>query len=150
MNIETDTATPISDLVGTIMALMDNLNQTVEHLMLLSENMRTTFQWQRQFFLDMGALLQEESETLKARFRALGERERIRASVDAWFWRPEHAHGMTHKNQLRKRAAYLKATNYTFDQAWDLLCDFVAGWSREEIDKHLLAAVLSEHYSVAK
>ena len=72
------------------------------------------------------------------------ERETLRQGIDNWFWRPEPA--MEFRNQLRKRAGYLKANQYTLDQAWVLLCDFVAGWTIEDIDEELLKTVLAERY----
>jgi hypothetical protein len=84
------------------------------------------------------------SAAFKSDLKKLADKQTIRSSVDYWFWRPETS--MEFRNQLRKRANYLKTSNYTLDQAWDLLVDYVAGWTGRELDEALLKSVLAGAY----
>ena len=129
--------------------LVDRISAFSDQCRLDAANARN----ERKFLMDFmaGALdvandLHNHDAALVARLKALGRKTELRASVDAWFWRPEISQGMTFRNQLRKRAGYLRATGYTIDQAWDLLVDFVAGWTLEPLDEPLLKSVLAEAY----
>ena len=95
--------------------------------------------------LEVASDLQNHDAGLTSRIRALGKKAELRAGLDTWFWRPE-TNGMEFRNMLRKRAAYLKASGYSIDQAWDLLVEFISGWSGQDLDEELLKEVVAEKY----
>jgi hypothetical protein len=79
--------------------------------------------------------------------KKLADREGVRRTVDNWFWRPEP--NLDPRRQLLRRAKYLKAKRFVLDDAWDLLVDYIAGWSREPsktINENLLKSILAEAY----
>ena len=88
-----------------------------------------------------------QSGTLKARIKAMGEKETLRAGLDNWFWRPEPDTVL--EFQLKKRLSYLYASQYNFDQAWDLLVEYIAGWTgAASVDEELLRKVfISSRYN---
>jgi hypothetical protein len=142
------TSEPLTESIERLSGIVETIAAFSAQCQADAANART----ERKFLMDFmaGALelandLQNHDSALVARLKFLGKKTELRASVDYWFWRPE-TNGMTHRNQLRKRAGYLKATGFTVDQAWDLLSDFVAGWTIEEIDEILLKSVLAEAY----
>ena len=142
---ESELISRLSDIADTIAAFSNQCQADAANVRI-----------ERKFLMDfmVSALevandLQNHDAAMVARLKSLGKKTELRASVDYWFWRPEIG-TLTHRNQLRKRANYLHATRYTIDQAWDLLCDFIAGWTLEEIDEPLLKSVLAEAYKHAR
>ena len=129
--------------------LVDRLSAFSDQCRLDAANARNERKFLMDFMLqalELANNLHNHDAALVARLKALGRKTELRASVDAWFWRPEISQGMTFRNQLRKRAGYLKVTQYKLDDAWDLLCDFVCGRTIEELDEDLLKAVFAEAY----
>jgi len=141
-------------LAERIEALVDRLRVYCDQARLEAERARVDRKFLVEFMLNVQDLLIEFAKTadwmkFKRQIQILRNREGARASVDNWFWRPEK--GLELKEQLARRAAYLKAQNYSLDQQWDLLVDFVAGWTGAEngaIDEALLRQVLKEAHNV--
>jgi hypothetical protein len=138
-----------SELIERLRGIADTIAAFSNQCQLDAANARIERKFLMDFmkdFLELANDLQNHDAALVSRLKSLSAKAELRASVDYWFWRPEVAQGMTFRNQLRKRANYLSATNYTLDQAWDLLCDFTAGCTIEDIDEPLLREVVAEAY----
>lgn len=147
------TSDPLTDTIERLSGIADTIAAFSAQCQADAANARIERKFLMDFMLvvlELANDLQNHDASLVARLKSLGKKTELRASVDYWFWRPEIAQGMTFRNQLRKRARYLKATGYTIDQAWDLLCDYIAGWTIEEIDEPLLKSVLAEAYKYGR
>ncbi len=80
-------------------------------------------------------------QQLKRQVQILKNREGVRLSIDNWFWRPEP--DISLREQLLRRAKYLKSQNYSIDQQWDLLVEYVAAWTKEDVDESLIKIAMS-------
>jgi hypothetical protein len=143
-----DWALPIDERIEV---LVDRLRVYCAQAHLEAERARADRKFMVDFMLGVHDLLVEFARTsdwmkFKRDIQILKNREGARASVDNWFWRPEKELDL--REQLMRRAAYLKAQNYPIDRQWDLLVDYVSGWTGSELDEALLRQVLKEVHHV--
>lgn len=77
----------------------------------------------------------------------LKAKEGVRLTIDNWFWRPEPEISL--REQLSRRGKYLKAGQYSIDQQWDLLVEFVSAWTKEDLDEGMIREIISEVHDVS-
>lgn len=95
-------------------------------------------------FSDLYLEMTEEDERRKwlERIVVKAEREAARLKLDLWFWRPEE--GTTLKQQLKRRVNHLSNLEYSVDDTWDLMTEYMQDHTSGLVDLDLLRTVISE------
>lgn len=136
----------LHELTGAVLAGLD-LPAVVQELKAEVQSLRNLVDVQIQILKAFGDLyLELTDKTAERRFvehsilRA--EREAARTRVPLWFWRPEPE--LTLKEQLVRRARFLRDEGYGLDDAWDLIREYLSDWvkSEEEIPDERLSKLL--------
>lgn len=130
----TITREELHEAVGAVLAGLE-LPQVVQELRVEIQSLRRfndclveTLKAYSDFYLEL------TDKTADRRFleRCILKAERMAARdrIPCWFWRPEPE--LTLKEQLVRRARYLRDEKYGLDDSWDVLQEYLSDWAKPE------------------
>ena len=136
----------LHELTGAVLAAMD-LPEVVKEMRAEVQSLRNLVDVQIEIlkgFSDLYLELTDKAARWKFLERSIlkAERTAARDRIPVWFWRPEPE--LTLKEQLVRRARWLRSEKYGLDDSWDLLKEFLADWAKpqEEISDERLSRLV--------